>query len=157
MLRVVPVQTDVQQLLASSLPELNDIQAVQAQTGYTNEVDIYVRGDVATGPIDARTGSPVNVEWQCSAAALIRTDHPDMVGQATSIGDFVIASSSGSSRGSAAPCVPGFGDGSCRAIAVTVPIAVPVRVRLAGAHGCPRRPRRAGTPPAPLSASPRRP
>jgi predicted RND superfamily exporter protein/DNA replication protein DnaC len=106
MLRVVPVQTDVQQLLASSLPELNDIQTVQAETGYTNEVDIYLHGDVATGPIDAQTGSPASVEWQCSVASLIRSEHADTVGQATSIGDYVIASSSGSSRGTAAPCVP---------------------------------------------------
>ncbi len=67
MLRVVPVQTDVQQLLASSLPELNDIEAVQAQTGYTNEVDIYVQGRRGHRP-DRCAAPAARPTWSGSAA-----------------------------------------------------------------------------------------
>ena len=106
LLHVVPVQTDVQALLAPTLPELGNIQTVQSETGYTNEVDVYMQGQVVTGPIDAQTGTPVSVEWQCGAASLIRTDHADTVVQATSIGDYVIASGSNTASGSSAQCVP---------------------------------------------------
>ncbi len=105
-LHVVPVQTDVQSLLAPSLPELSNIETVQAETGYTNEVDVYVRGQVVTGPVDPASGLPQNVEWQCGAASVIRSEHGDQVAQATSIGDYVIASGSSSSGNAAAPCVP---------------------------------------------------
>ncbi|MBV9101410.1 MAG: MMPL family transporter [Candidatus Dormibacteraeota bacterium] len=109
LLHVVPVQTDVQALVSPSLQELKDINVVQAETGYTNEIDVYLHGNVATGPINSQTGNPLNVEWQCSLASVIRTEHADTVAQATSIGDYVIASGSGSSGSSAAQCAPSSG------------------------------------------------
>src|ERR1700730_215128 len=106
LLHVVPVQTAVLALLAPTLPELGNIQTVQSETGYTNEVDVYLQGQVVTGPIDTQTGSHVSVEWQCGAASLIRTDHVDTVVSASSIGDYVIASGSNTAGGSSAQCVP---------------------------------------------------
>ena len=105
-LHFVPVQTDVQHLLSQSLPELGAIQTVQAETGYTNEIDVYLRGQVATGPINAQTGNPTSVEWQCGAASDIRTNHANVVVQASSIGDYVIAAGSGPSSSGGAQCVP---------------------------------------------------
>ncbi|PZR82654.1 MAG: hypothetical protein DLM65_03415, partial [Candidatus Aeolococcus gillhamiae] len=55
----VPVQTQVDQLLASSLPQLQDVNTVRDQTGYGNEVDIYLKGQVA-GPYN-QPGTPANV------------------------------------------------------------------------------------------------
>lgn len=106
LLRVVPVQTDVQQLVPQSLTALANINTVQAETGYTNEIDVYLRGRVATGPVDSRTSIPTSIEWQCGVASLIRTTHRDTVAQATSIGDYVIASGTGSGSSTAAQCVP---------------------------------------------------
>lgn len=104
LLRFVPVQTDVQQLVSQSLPELAAIHTVQDQTGYTNEVDVYVRGQVA-GPYN-QAAIPTNVLWQCQAAADIRTVHGDQVATATSIADFFIASSSNTTSTSTQACVP---------------------------------------------------
>jgi predicted RND superfamily exporter protein len=104
-LHFVPVQTDPQQLLAPSLPQLQNIETVQQELGFTNEIDIYLRGDVAGGPIDATTGVPASVEWQCSTAAGILAAHPTTVAEASSIGDFFIASSSATTANSAPSCV----------------------------------------------------
>ena len=98
----VPVQTDVEQLLAPSLPEVQAIDAVRAQTGYSNEVDIFLQGQVA-GPY-TQPGIPDNVTWQCRAAQAIRSDHPDQVALATSIADFFIASSSSATASTRPPC-----------------------------------------------------
>ena len=103
MLHFVPVQTDVQQLVSPSLPELAAVQTAQAQTGYTNEIDLYVRGQVA-GPYN-QAGTPANVQWQCGVAAAIRTLHQDQVATATSIADFFIASSSATGQSTAQQCV----------------------------------------------------
>ena len=97
----VPVQTQVDQLLASSLPQLQDINTVRDQTGYGNEIDIYLRGQVA-GPY-SQPGTPANVVWQCAASETIRT-RGDQVALATSIADFFIAASSPSAGSSASPC-----------------------------------------------------
>jgi predicted RND superfamily exporter protein len=105
LLHAVPVQTDVQKLVSQSLSELTDIQMVQAETGYTNEIDIFVRGQVATGPVDAKTGNPDNVEWQCQAAHDILSGHSHQVSQAVSIGDFFIGSSTRSAGSSTPTCV----------------------------------------------------
>ena len=105
-LHFVPVQTDPQALVSPTLAAYQDIQTVQSETGYTNEVDVAVHGQVATGPIDSQTGNPTDVEWQCGVASLIRTEHGDVVATATSIGDYLIASGSGPSSSSAAQCVP---------------------------------------------------
>ncbi|MBV8445420.1 MAG: MMPL family transporter, partial [Candidatus Dormibacteraeota bacterium] len=102
----VPVQTDVQQLLAPSLPELGNIETVQSETGYTNEVDVYVQGSVVTGALDTSTGNPLSVEWQCTAASVIRTEHSDHVVQATSIGDYVIGAAASTASSGAPQCVP---------------------------------------------------
>ncbi|MBJ7609003.1 MAG: MMPL family transporter, partial [Candidatus Dormibacteraeota bacterium] len=99
----VPVQTQVDQLLASSLPQLQDVNTVRDQTGYGNEIDIYVQGQVA-GPYN-QPGSPAGVTWQCSVAEGIRSFNPDQVALATSIADFFIASSSASTASTKAPCV----------------------------------------------------
>jgi predicted RND superfamily exporter protein len=97
----VPVQTQVDQLLASSLPQLQDINTVRDQTGYGNEIDIYLHGQVA-GPYNQAV-TPTNVVWQCAAAETIRT-RTDQVALATSIADFFIAASSPSSGSNAVPC-----------------------------------------------------
>jgi predicted RND superfamily exporter protein len=104
LLRIVPVQTDVQQLLAPSLPELAAINAVQAETGYTNEIDVFVRGQVA-GPYN-RASIPASVVWQCQAAVDVRNSHPGVVATATSIADFFIASGSDTSATNAQACAP---------------------------------------------------
>jgi predicted RND superfamily exporter protein len=83
----VPVQTDVEKLLAPSLNELKDIQTVRAQTGYTNELDIYLEG-APVGP--SNTNPPDNVLWQRRATQEISACHPDAVAQATSIGDALL-------------------------------------------------------------------
>jgi predicted RND superfamily exporter protein len=97
----VPVQTQVDQLLASSLPQLQDINTVRDQTGYGNEIDIYLQGQVA-GPYN-QAATPANVVWQCAASETIRT-RTDQVALATSIADFFIAASSPSSGTTASPC-----------------------------------------------------
>ena len=99
----VPVQTQVDQLLASSLPQLTDINTVRDQTGYGNEIDIYLQGQVA-GPYN-QPGTPANVQWQCSASEAIRSVHADQVALAISIADFFIATSSSTSASTNAPCV----------------------------------------------------
>jgi predicted RND superfamily exporter protein len=105
LLHVVPVQTDVQQLVSQSLRELNDIQTVQVQTGYTNELDLFIRGSVVTGSLDAQTGAPNSVEWQCQAAHDILTGHQHEVTQAVSIGDFFIGSATAASGTARPSCV----------------------------------------------------
>lgn len=102
-LHFVPIQTDVQRLVSASLPELVNIQTVQAETGYTNEVDVYVQGQVA-GPYD-QAGTPQNIEWQCQVAAELRRDHQGSVATATSIADFFIASTSQTAPSSGQLCV----------------------------------------------------
>jgi predicted RND superfamily exporter protein len=104
-LHFVPVQTDPQQLVAPSLPQLQNIETVQQELGYTNEIDIYLRGQVAGGAIDQTTGVPASVEWQCSEANAILAAHPTTVAEASSIGDFFIASSSATTASSAPSCV----------------------------------------------------
>jgi predicted RND superfamily exporter protein len=104
-LHIVPVQTDPQQLVASSLPQLQNIEAVQQELGFTNEIDIYLRGQVVGGPLDSATGTPTSVEWQCSTASDILAAHPSAVAQASSIGDFFIASSSSTTASAAPSCV----------------------------------------------------
>lgn len=99
----VPVQTDATQLLAPSLPQLQAIMTVQSQTGYSNEIDIFVEGQVA-GPYN-QGGIPGNVSWQCQVAESIRSTHADQVATATSIADFFIASSSTSTTNNKPPCV----------------------------------------------------
>jgi predicted RND superfamily exporter protein len=101
-LHFVPIQTDVQRLVSSSLPELVSIQTVQAETGYTNEVDVYVRGQVA-GPYD-QAGTPQNIEWQCGVASDLRQKNQS-VATATSIADFFIASTSQTAPTSGQLCV----------------------------------------------------
>ena len=102
-LHFVPVQTDVQQLASSSLPELVNIQTVQAETGYTNEVDVYVQGQVA-GPYN-QAGTPQNVQWQCNTASQLRSQNKQTVASATSIADFFIASASQTAPASGQLCV----------------------------------------------------
>jgi predicted RND superfamily exporter protein len=102
-LRLVPVQTDPQKLVSASLPELANIDAVQAETGYTNEVDVYVRGQVA-GPYGG-AGIPANIQGQCEVAAQVRSLHPDQVATATSIADFFIASTSSTTAQQGQLCV----------------------------------------------------
>lgn len=102
-LHFVPVQTDVQQLVSSSLPELVNVQTVQAETGYTNEVDVYVQGQVA-GPYN-QAGTPQNVQWQCNTAAELRSQNKQTVASATSIADFFIASASQTAPTSGQLCV----------------------------------------------------
>jgi predicted RND superfamily exporter protein len=99
----VPVQTQVDQLLASSLPQLQDVNTVRDQTGYGNEVDIFVQGQVA-GPYN-QAGTPGNVTWQCQVSQGIRSLHADQVALATSIADFFIAASSSATPSTASPCV----------------------------------------------------
>ncbi len=99
----VPVQTQVDQLLASSLPQLTDINTVRDQTGYGNEIDVYLQGQVA-GPYN-QPGTPANVVWQCSTSEAIRSIHADQVALAISIADFFIATSSSTSSSTSAPCV----------------------------------------------------
>ncbi|TMB90977.1 MAG: hypothetical protein E6J45_07545, partial [Chloroflexi bacterium] len=103
LLFLVPVQTDVQKLVSTSLPELRNVETVQRQTGYTNEIDVYLRGQVATGPTDPRSGAPVSVEWQCGVDAAMRAKHRDTVAEATSIGDYAFGAGSGSSASRCAP------------------------------------------------------
>ena len=105
LLRLVPVQTDVQQLISPSLPELAAARTVQAETGYTNEIDLYVRGQVA-GPYD-QSAVPTNIQWQCQAAADIRSNQSGQVATATSIADFFIAGTSTTSSASAQQCLSG--------------------------------------------------
>ncbi len=99
----VPVQTQVDQLLASSLPQLQDVNTVRDQTGYGNEIDIFLRGQVA-GPYN-QPGTPGNVTWQCEVSQGIRTLHADQVALATSVADFFIAASSSASPATNSPCV----------------------------------------------------
>ena len=109
----VPVQTQVDQLLASSLPQLQDVNTVRDQTGYGNEIDIYLQGQVA-GPYN-QPGTPGNVTWQCQISEGIRTLHADQVALATSIADFFIAASSSARRHRRTPpasrVLPGQGGG----------------------------------------------
>jgi predicted RND superfamily exporter protein len=102
LLEHVPVQTQVDQLLASSLPQLTDVNTVRDQTGYGNEIDVYLHGQVA-GPYN-QPGTPSNVIWQCSASEAIRSNHADQVALAISIADFFIATSSSTSASTKAPC-----------------------------------------------------
>ncbi len=99
----VPVQTQVDQLLASSLPQLQDVNTVRDQTGYGNEIDVYLQGQVA-GPY-TQPGTPGNVTWQCQRALDIRTQDAGQVALAVSIADFFIAASSSATPNAAAPCV----------------------------------------------------
>ena len=99
----VPVQTQVDSLLASSLPQLQDVNTVRDQTGYGNEVDIYLHGQVA-GPYN-QPGTPSNVTWQCQVSQGIRSLHANQVATAISIADFFIAASSSASASTTAPCV----------------------------------------------------
>ena len=99
----VPVQTQVDQLLASSLPQLQDINTVRDQTGYGNEIDIYLQGQVA-GPYN-QAGTPDNVTWQCQRALDIRTNDAGQVALASSIADFFIAGSSAATASTSPPCV----------------------------------------------------
>jgi predicted RND superfamily exporter protein len=99
----VPVQTQVDQLLASSLPQLQDVNTVRDQTGYGNEIDIYLHGQVA-GPY-TQPGTPGNVTWQCQRALDIRTQDAGQVALAVSIADFFIAASSSATPSTSAPCV----------------------------------------------------
>ncbi|MDQ6856242.1 MAG: MMPL family transporter, partial [Candidatus Dormibacteraeota bacterium] len=101
----VPVQTQVDQLLASSLPQLQDVNTVRDQTGYGNEIDIYLKGQVA-GPYN-QPGTPGNVTWQCQISEGIRTLHADQVALATSIADFFIAASSSATPSARSACVSG--------------------------------------------------
>ncbi|MDQ6846911.1 MAG: MMPL family transporter, partial [Candidatus Dormibacteraeota bacterium] len=99
----IPVQTQVDSLLASSLPQLQDINTVRDQTGYGNEVDIYLQGPVA-GPYN-QPGIPGTVTWQCQVSQAIRTHDANQVATAVSIADFFIAASSSASAPTSAPCV----------------------------------------------------
>jgi hypothetical protein len=99
----VPVQTEVDQLLAPSLPQLQDINTVRDQTGYGNEVDIYLQGQVV-GPYN-QPGIPANVTWQCLRSQGIRSLHGDQVALATSIADFFIATAASATASTSPPCV----------------------------------------------------
>lgn len=85
----VPVQTDVEKLLAPSLSELRAVNTVRDQTGYSNELDLYLRGDV----VGATSASPVpdQVDWQGRVASQIVCDHPAEVALAVSIADVLTA------------------------------------------------------------------
>ncbi len=100
----VPVQTQVDQLLASSLPQLHDVNSVRDLTGYGNEVDIYLQGQVAGGQSN-QAGTPGNVIWQCQRALDIRTADAAQVALAVSIADFFIAAASSATPSAGAPCV----------------------------------------------------
>jgi predicted RND superfamily exporter protein len=102
-LHIVPVQTEAQRLVSPSLPELANVETVQALTGYTNEIDVYVQGQVA-GPYN-QPGTPANIQAQCQVTAEIRADHHGEVATATSIADFFIASASTTSPRSGQLCV----------------------------------------------------
>ena len=105
LLHVVPVQTDAARLVNQSLPELSELQAEQEQTGITNEVDIYLQGNVVTGDFDAQTGTPRAVEWQCQAARDIVNGHAGAVTEALSIGDLFIGSGTATSGTASPSCV----------------------------------------------------
>ncbi|MHB8717522.1 MAG: MMPL family transporter [Candidatus Dormibacteria bacterium] len=98
----IPVQTDVEELLAPSLPQVQAINQVREQTGYSNEVDLYVRGQVA-GPYN-QAGIPDNVTWECLITEQIRSQNSRDVAMATSIADYFIASTASSSQSAGAPC-----------------------------------------------------
>ncbi len=90
-----PVQTQVERLLAPSLRELADLQTVRAQTGYANEVDVFLEGQVTSQPALA---------YQLAAGRDLRCDYGDGVAQVTSIQDIVGASSGTALAASQNPC-----------------------------------------------------
>lgn len=108
----VPVQTDVERLLAPSLTELEAVNTVRQETGYTNEIDLYLQGDV----VGTASASPVpaQVEWQGRVAAEIACTHPDQVAEAVSIADVLAANASSptASTGRRCPSTPRPSPGS---------------------------------------------
>ncbi len=90
-----PVQTSAERLLAPSLQELGDLQRVRAQTGYANEVDIFLEGQVTS-----RTA----LLYQLQASRDLRCRYGGGVAQVTSIQDIVGASSGTSQAATQQPC-----------------------------------------------------
>ena len=76
-----PVQTEVERLLAPSLQELRDLQVVRAQTGYANEVDILLEGQVT----DQNA-----LLYQRDASKDLRCNYGSGVAQVTSIADVIL-------------------------------------------------------------------
>ena len=76
-----PVQTEVERLLAPSLQELRDLQVVRAQTGYANEVDILLEGQVT----DQNA-----LLYQRDASRDLRCNYGSGVAQVTSIADVIL-------------------------------------------------------------------
>ena len=76
-----PVQTEVERLLAPSLQELRDLQTVRAQTGYANEVDILLEGQVT----DQNA-----LLYQRDASRDLRCNYGGGVAQVTSIADVIL-------------------------------------------------------------------
>jgi predicted RND superfamily exporter protein len=90
-----PVQTEAERLLAPSLHELSDLQRVRAQTGYANEVDIFLEG-----PVTSQTA----LRYQLQASRDLRCRYGTGVAQVTSIQDIVGASSGTGQGASQQPC-----------------------------------------------------
>ncbi|HEY2703113.1 MAG TPA: MMPL family transporter [Candidatus Dormibacteraeota bacterium] len=90
-----PVQTSAERLLAPSLQELSDLQRVRAQTGYANEVDIFLEGQVT---------SQTALLYQLQASRDLRCRYGGGVAQVTSIQDIVGASSGTAQAASQQPC-----------------------------------------------------
>ncbi|HEV7466703.1 MAG TPA: MMPL family transporter, partial [Candidatus Dormibacteraeota bacterium] len=89
------VQTEAERLLAPSLHELSDLQRVRAQTGYANEVDIFLEGQVT---------SQTALRYQLQASRDLRCRYGAGVAQVTSIQDIVGASSGTGQGASQQPC-----------------------------------------------------
>jgi predicted RND superfamily exporter protein len=91
-----PVQTEVERLLAPSLHELHDLQTVRAQTGYANEVDILLEGQVT---------SQAALLYQRDASRDLRCRYGSGVAQVTSIADVILGNSATSVQSPAPqPC-----------------------------------------------------
>jgi predicted RND superfamily exporter protein len=91
-----PVQTEVERLLAPSLQELRDLQTVRAQTGYANEVDILLEGQVT----DQNA-----LLYQRDASKDLRCNYGSGVAQVTSIADVILGNGATSVQTSEAqPC-----------------------------------------------------
>ncbi len=91
-----PVQTDVEKLLSPSQQELRDLRTVRAQTGYANEVDILLEGQVT---------SQAGLVYQREASTDLRCRYGAGVAQVTSIADVILGNGATSLQsGGTAPC-----------------------------------------------------
>lgn len=91
------VETDTQRLLGPTLPELHSIDVARAQTGYGNEVDIYLEGKVVGDPTDSN-GAQANLVYQCLLSHTVATTWAQQVSSVFSVADVFFGTGSGNAN-----------------------------------------------------------